>query len=192
MLRRYSQQVRYDFRKVFICHLSERNKTKDKKKGVTRNYNCKANIGIKFLKVTKSTIKNSQLMKQGLNVLIDINYNHSYRVNVAQALSLLRCSEDTIKKFESYFEGGMTAAAAKLYHEIAIIEECEKNTYITLSNAQKNPCDHQVTHLYEQWRRRTYGTRDISDIIEVLRRKKIELSKINVDIYLKEEQLCVL
>lgn len=192
MLRRYSQQIRYDFRKVFICHLSERNKTKDKKKGVTRNYNCRANIGIKFLKVTKSTIKNSQLMKRGLNVLIEINYNHSHRVNVAQALSLLRCSEDTRKQFESYFEGGMTAAAAKLYHEIAIIEGCEKNAYITLSNAQKNPCDRQVIHLYEQWRRRTYGTRDIGDIIEVLKRKKIELSKINVEIYLKEEPtVCV-
>lgn len=107
MLRRYSQQIRYDFRKVFICHLSERNKTKDKKKSVTRNYNCKANIGIQFLKVTKSTIKNSQLMKRGLNVLVEINYDHSHRFNVAQALSLLRCSEDTIKQFESYFEGGM-------------------------------------------------------------------------------------
>lgn len=78
-------------------------------------------------------------MRRGLNVDIEIIYDHSHRADVAQALSWLRCSEDTIKQFESYFEGGMTAAAAKSYHEMAIIEECEENAYMTLANAQKNP-----------------------------------------------------
>ncbi|KAJ2952467.1 hypothetical protein O0L34_g6778 [Tuta absoluta] len=193
MLKRFSEATRYEFRKIFVCQLSERNKTKDKKNGVTRNYNCKANIGIKFLKVTKSTLKNSPLMKRGLNVLIELNFNHSHRVYVAQALSLLRCSEDTVKRFESYFESGMTAAVAKLYNEMAIIEECEANAYISLSNAQKNPCDRQVTHMYEQWRRRTYGTRDIDDVIEVLKRKKTELSKMNIHVFIKEEPtVCVI
>lgn len=126
-------------------------------------------------------------MRQGLNVLVDINYSHSHRVNVAQALSLLRCSDDTVKKFESYFEGGMTAAAAKSYHEMAIIEESEENAYITLSNAQKNPLDRQVTHLYEQWRLRTYGTRDLSDVVEILKRKKIEMSETNVKLFVNED-----
>ena len=193
MMKRFPRATRYEFRKVYVCQLSERNKTKNKKKGETRNFLCQAKINIKYLKVSKNTLKSSLLLRSGLNVLIEINFNHTHRVNVAQALKLLRCSESTKQQFFSYFEAGMTAAAAKSYNEIAILENCEKDAYITLANAQKNPCDRQVTYLYEQWRLRSYGSRDKTDLFCVLQRKKTELSKFGVHLFTKEEPtICVI
>lgn len=36
VLRRYSKPICYEFRKIFICHLSERNETENKRNGLTR------------------------------------------------------------------------------------------------------------------------------------------------------------
>lgn len=68
----------------------------------------------------------------------------------------------------------MTAAAAKSYHEFSIIENSEENAYQALSNAQKNPLDHQVTHLYQQWRLQNYGSRDSMDVVDILKRKQTD------------------
>lgn len=120
---------------------------KNKTQGVNRNFNCKSTLNIKFLKTTQSTLKSSVLLIKGYNVVIDIHFSHSHRVNVAQSLSLLRCSNDTKQIFTSYFDKGMTAAAAKMYHELNILSSYENDTYKILANAQHNPLDRQIVYL---------------------------------------------
>lgn len=83
MKRRFAEPTRYEFRKLFVSHLSERNKLKNKTQGVNRNFNCKSTLNIKFLKTTQSTLKSSVLLRKGYNVVIDIHFSHSHRVNVA-------------------------------------------------------------------------------------------------------------
>lgn len=67
-------------------------------------------------------MKNDELLKIGLNVIINFNFQHMHRIKVASAYSLLRCDHETKKTFTQYFEQGMTPSVAKQYHELNIIE----------------------------------------------------------------------
>lgn len=193
MKRRYPGIVRYEFRKTFVCHLAKRNKSLNKSKGVNRNYDCKANINIKFLKVTKNTLKSSKLLRKGLDVLVEIDYNHSHRAKVAQALGLLRCSEETKNIFTSYFKSGMTPAAAKTYHELNIVENNDIDAYTILANAQLNPTDRQVLHLYEQWRIKNYGDRDEKNIVELMKTKQNEMLELGIHLHIMENPtICII
>lgn len=65
----------------------------------------------------------------------------------------------------------MTAAAAKMYHELNIISTHESDAYKILANAQHNPLDRQVVYLYEQWRKQNYGNRNKLTVLQILTRK---------------------
>ncbi|KAL1488661.1 hypothetical protein ABEB36_014461 [Hypothenemus hampei] len=87
----------------------------------------------------------------------------------------------------------MIAAAAKSYHEFSIMENCEEDAYVALANAQRNPLDRQVSHLYEQWRLKNYGSRDSNNLIDILKRKQTELQALNSNLCIKENPIiCVL
>lgn len=61
-------------------------------------------------------------MNDGVNVVVTINFEHSLKAKVAEALGYLRVTEETRKVFESYFAQGMSPSAARMFHEMAIIE----------------------------------------------------------------------
>lgn len=187
----FNNCVRYEFRKFYVCHLAKKNKRLLKKKGCTRNYECLASINIKFLKITEVTLRRSNLLKQGLNVVITINYEHSHRIQVAQAFSLLRCNEDTKGTFRRYFESGMTASAAKTYHEFFLSENCDGDINVLLANAQVNPTERQVTYFYQQWRSEKYGGRDDQSVIERITIKIEELQKQDILLCLNENPFLV-
>ncbi|CAH1106544.1 unnamed protein product [Psylliodes chrysocephalus] len=167
---------RFEFRKRYLCHLSLKTKVKNKKNGETRNYNCHANISIQFLKQTHNTLKKSKLLREGLHVLIDIHYVHSHRLHVAQAYNLLRCNDDVKALFVSYFESGMTPAAAKIFHEMELAQNVGLRVVQCLANVQKNPTETQVNYLYKKWRNERYGERYVSSAVEILK-KQADLSE---------------
>ena len=174
--RRFPNASRYEFRKLFACHHSKVNKTVIRKRQDSRirNKNCAATIDFIFKKINRNTIKNDILLKQGINVVIKINFNHSHKVNVAEALGYLRVSESTKAIFESYFVSGMSPSASRIYHEMKLIESEEDSKLISvrvLANAQENPTERQIKYLYDKWRVNQYGNREESSVLEILRNK---------------------
>lgn len=180
---------RYVFRKRYLCQLSSKNKVRNKSKGEMRNYNCHASISIKFLKQTPPTLKKSAMLRDGLRVLIQILYVHSHRIHVAQAYNLLRCSTDVNMQFESYFESGMSPAAAKTFHEMELAQTDDTSLEECLANAQKNPTEAQVNYMYKKWRQERYGERCMSSATEMLKKKQAELSE--GELFIKEEPTIV-
>lgn len=75
-------------------------------------------------------------------------------MEVAQAFSYLRIDKHTEATFIKYFQDGMTPSAARIFHEICLIEAepDEKNIPFLLADAQKNPRERQIKHLYNKWR----------------------------------------
>lgn len=72
---------------------------------------------------------------------------------VAEAFSYLRIASDTQKIFLKYFDDGMTPSTARTYHEMFLESQYEYNDFfVHLSNAQINPTEQQVNHLYNKWR----------------------------------------
>lgn len=74
---------------------------------------------------------------------------------VAEAFSYLRMSPEVRETFLRYFSEGMTNATARNYHEM-LLENCHETDKtklsLVLANAQQNPTERQVKHLYESWR----------------------------------------
>ena len=62
-------------------------------------------------------------------------------------------SQHTKEIFIQYFDEGMSPASAKNYHELMLENENHgSNIFEVLANAQLNPTDRQIYHLYDQWR----------------------------------------
>lgn len=78
------------FKKIYKCQHNEKNKSKHiELKRRNRNLKCDATITILIKKITKDTIKNDNLLKDGLNTEIKVRdnivyifkqYNISYRI----------------------------------------------------------------------------------------------------------------
>lgn len=88
---------------------------------------------------------------------LQIKFHHSHRVNVAEAYSYLRIAPNIRETFFQYFNEGMTSASARNYHELLIensqeFEEPKLAMALVLANAQSNPTERQVRHLFDIWR----------------------------------------
>lgn len=178
--KRYGNQKKQIFRKTFKCQHSSVNKVKGERKYTqrVRDRTCNATIDFKVKKVCRNTWKNDPILKTGLNCIIHIAFDHNHSVVVAEAFSYLRCSKETVQMFRSYFDSGMTPAAAKNYHEIQLIDSSDDENEIlkTLANAKINPTLRQIIHLFANWRKEKYGDRDQASVMEILK-KKIEVVK---------------
>lgn len=118
--------------------------------------------------------------------MIHINFSHNHSVNVAEAFSYLRCSQETVEILHFYFNCGMTPAA-KNYHEIIITESAEddNSALANLANAQVNPTIRQIINLFTVWRREHFGDRSTDKLLENLKKRKENLdamgNKITID-----------
>jgi hypothetical protein len=146
--RRHGYLKRSFFRKSYKCQHSAVNKVKGK--GTLMNTRCRAVIDFKFKKVNRNTVKNDPNLKSGLNCVIDCRFEHNHSILAAEFLGHLRCSNETIELFRSYFNSGMTPAVAKKYHEKKLIEGTEEEN--VLANTQLNPTLRQVIYLFDNWR----------------------------------------
>lgn len=191
--RRFANPTRYIFRKIFSCQHADVNKVVKRRREDCRNRNkqCGATIDFKFKKINRDTIRNDCLLKEGKNVVIHINFSHSHKVHVAQAYSYLRMNNNTVETFNSYFKLGMTPSASKAYHEIKILESEENNILSLLANAQINPTQRQVNHLYDKWRKSEYGGREETSVLQILRSKTGEFEKAGVKVVLRENPLLI-
>ena len=123
-----------------------------------------------------------------MNVVIDINFRHSHRINVASAYKLLRCDPTIKDMFKEYFEQGMTAAIAKNYHEVNILDLQGSEG---IANAQQNPTYRQVRHLYDIWRKKNLGGRSNQDVLTVLKQLMPVFSKKGVNVHIKEDPMII-
>lgn len=145
---------RLELRKLYGCQHSSRNKDEQS----SRNLMCLATVDFKVKKINRNTIKNDALLKTGQNVVINFDFNHSHRIQVSSAYGSLRCDTETQETFESYFHQGMTVAVAKRYHEMVLSSAYEGEELVrNLAKAQINPTVRQIQHIYENWRKNTYG-----------------------------------
>lgn len=90
VFRQISNPKRFLFKKIYKCQHNEKNKSKHTElKTRNRNLKCDATITILIKKITKDTIKNDNLLKDGLNTEIKVRdnivyifkqYNISYRI----------------------------------------------------------------------------------------------------------------
>lgn len=192
--RRYPNATRYDFRKLYVCQHSSVNKVVVRKQQSCkiRDKNCKAQLDFKFKKINRNTIKNDVLLKNGINVVIHINFEHSHRINVAEAFGYLRLNKTVQDVFHSYFASGMTPSAARIYHEMKIIEYEDTqelpnvSTAHLLANSRENPTERQIKYLYDKWRLSQYGSREEKSMIDVLKNKQFDLEKSGGKLVIKE------
>lgn len=176
---------RLEFRKQYGCQHSSFNKKHEKR---NRNFQCSATINIKFKKNNRNTIKNDVLLKDGMNVIIEINFNHSHRIHVASAYKFLRCDPDVQKQFEMYFEQGMTPTIAQQYHEINILDSADDQV---LANAQKNPTNRKIRYLYDKWRKINLGGRSDRDVVTVLKERQNIFSENGVYLTIKRNPMII-
>lgn len=80
--------------------------------------------------------------------------NHSHRLKVAESYGFLRVTEETQQIFNDYFHRGFTPSAAKAYHEVNLMENCEivDDIIKVLANAQTNPLASQVYGMHNKYR----------------------------------------
>lgn len=71
----YPNMQKYHFKKVFKCQHNSFDKVKKRKRDDTRqrNRDCNASITIIFKKINRHTIRNDSLLKQELNVHIQVS-----------------------------------------------------------------------------------------------------------------------
>lgn len=198
--RRFPKACRYEFRKIFACQHSEINKVKERKQLSCRERNkkCKATIDFKFKKINRFTIRNDPLLKEGKNVIININSHHSHKVNVADAFGYLRLSPETRKIFHSYFNSGMTPASSKIFHEMKIMEEngspfnnADIRVLSMLANAAVNPTERQIKYIYDKWRFSEYGGRDKESIVEIITAKQKYYEELGVQVLVRSKPLLI-
>lgn len=182
----YPSLKRFLFRKTYTCQHSSFNKKSEKS---SRGQNCKAKIDFVIKKVNKDTIRNDKLLSEGYNVLVTMVFEHSHRVYVAEALNLLKCSQETEETFKKYFDSGMTPCAAINYNELNILDsfqDTDLNGIEMLSNSQINPSENHVYYMYNKWRTEKYGDRNECNLPEIMQGKIESLNEKGYLILLKQ------
>lgn len=155
---------RFKFSKTYICQQSSQGK-----KDMAQNHACRAFVDLKYKKINKDTIRNDKNLKDGLNIVIKINFTHSHENEMAKTNNSLRCHMDTMLKFFEYFNQGMSPPVAKRYNELSIIDLEENLSFKSHENTQINPTLRQIKYMYYQWRRENYSVRSKTDMIDVLK-----------------------
>ncbi|XP_050301584.1 uncharacterized protein LOC126739808 [Anthonomus grandis grandis] len=124
-------------------------------------------------------------------MVITINFEHTH--NIAESFSYLRMDKRTEETFLKYFEDGMTPSAARIFHEISLIESIEdtKQLPILLADAQKNPRERQIKYLYDKWRHINYGDRDKKSVVSVLKKKQYDFLQNSATALVRENPLII-
>ena len=139
------------FHKTWMCHLSNRNKSKDSQ----RSTDCKAKIDIKVKKLNRNTKRKDKYLRRDppLSAIIHLELKHNHHVQCNSVLKYLRISQEVTEEFECYFRDGLTPIEACEVHEMKI--KLHKNADINLADGCINPSLRKVYHLYHKWRRVT-------------------------------------
>ncbi|XP_050299938.1 uncharacterized protein LOC126738583 [Anthonomus grandis grandis] len=91
----------------------------------------------------------------------------------------LRIAPKIRETFFKYFDEGMSSASARNYHELLLensqeVEDSKLAMALVLANAQSNPTERQIRHLYDIWRSTNFGGRDELSVLNVLQKKSIQ------------------
>lgn len=155
------------YRKTFHCHRSSFNKKK-KLDFDSRNQDCKANIEFRMKFINRNTIKNDPLLKEGLNLTISIDFNHSHKVRTLEAFNMLKSTSETDELFNGYFDNGCTPGAAKCYHELTLIDKHGDDVEI-LSNATINPTLRHLFYLHTKRKKEGVKTPSVQEMMDMKR-----------------------
>ncbi|KAK4875289.1 hypothetical protein RN001_011711 [Aquatica leii] len=125
-------------------------------------------------------------LKEGLNAIVEVHFTHSHRVSMAEAYSYLRISSSTKDQFLKYFSEGLNPSEAKRYHTSTLMATASGDKICeTLANAQVNPMERSIYHLYEQWRfqanvcnKLPMKTKDIEDLEDPKKIKDCDTKKL--------------
>lgn len=148
----FPNRKRMAFRKVFACHRSAFNKKTKANPDRSRNQGCRAKIDFRIKFINKNTIKNDPHLKAGLNLTITIDFVHSHKLWTAESFNLLKSTSETDDIFYSYFNSGYTPTAAKLYHELTLIDRYGDNPEC-LMNANTNPTSRHVHYINAKFKK---------------------------------------
>ncbi|PSN34361.1 hypothetical protein C0J52_07832 [Blattella germanica] len=143
--------IRSTFHKTWMCHLSNRNKSKDSQ----RSTDCKAKIDIKIKKLNRNTKRKDKYLRRDppLSAVMHVELKHNHHLQCDSVLKYLRISEEVTEQFECYFRDGLTPIEACEVHEMKI--KLNGNADINLADGSLNPSLRKVYHLYHKWRRAT-------------------------------------
>lgn len=110
-------------------------------------------IGFGFKLVASLEVSFCNLIKNTKFNFLQITFKHSHQIQVAEAFSYLRMTNETKQLFWTYFNEGMTPSCAKSYHELSLEQNENDVDFIkVISNTQINPNDRQVYILHDEWR----------------------------------------
>lgn len=152
------------YRKTYYCHRSSFNKKK-KLYFDSLNQDCKAKIDFKIKFINRNTIKNDPLLKEGLNMNISIDFNHSHKVRTLQAYNMLKSTSETDDLFMGYLDSGSPAAAAKWYHELTLIDKHGDDVEM-LSNATINPTLRHIFYIQQKRKNMALKTKSVQEVME--------------------------
>lgn len=139
------------FHKMWMCHLSNRNKSKESQ----RSTDCKAKIDIKVKKLNRNTKRKDKYLRRDppLSAVMHLVLKHNHHVQCNSVLKYLRISQEVTEEFECYFRDGLTPIEACEVHEMKI--KLNENADINLADGSLNPSLRKVYHLFHKWRRVT-------------------------------------
>lgn len=89
-------------------------------------------------------------------------------------MSYLRCTKETPELFHSYFQTGLSPAAAKQFHEIFLTESAadDDSATINLTNAHINPTLRQIFYFHGNWKK-DYQEPLLTSLDSLLEKKKV-------------------
>ncbi|GBN30708.1 hypothetical protein AVEN_146592-1 [Araneus ventricosus] len=134
---------------LYVCQNSSYGKKRkyDDDEDSKSDFNCKAAISVKIKKGGKRTYYQDEYVKKGYKGIMRICFIHTHLIDKAETLNMARHSEETKKAFMGYFTEGMTPSEAIKNHEEILLLEGHED----LGDSRKNPPEHWVYSLYEEW-----------------------------------------
>lgn len=90
------------------------------------------------------------IIPDDLFLISQINFEHSHKINNAEAYSYLRVPKSVQDEFIQYFSKGMTPSVAKNFHEVKLTSnhnEEDLDLIKILADAQINPTERQVINI---------------------------------------------
>ena len=111
---------------------------------------------------------------------INLNFSHNHPITSAHALSFRDIAQSTCTDYNTYFEGGHTAATARHHHELMLqLTHEESSVQTALADRSVNPQQSDVARLFQQWRKNHLGPANGDGMFEKLEAEVQEYNRLN-------------
>ncbi|KAF4520715.1 hypothetical protein B566_EDAN004834 [Ephemera danica] len=170
------------YRKYWICQHNQKNKVANSK----RCTKCPLSLNIKIKKINRHTKRNDKFLclDPPLPCIVTITGKHNHSTESADAMRCLRSGDDLQEMFLDYYNNGMTASEAMVFHKNKIRRENGDRAHAMLANSRFNPLARTVYMWHTNWKKTNFGP--INNPMETLKKRKILYEEKDCSLFIKE------